>query len=576
MPSPTTFLVCLALLFPASARADGPKDPLRFVPKQAEVVAKIESPRALLEAIEKHELVQEALKISGIRELYDSTNQRRLYQLIAYFEKELGKNKYELLDALTGGGVVVAGKFSSPAGVMVAVQTQDEQLLKRFVKMLHELAEKELARLEVKEPIRKTTYDGIETYRFGPVNAALVDGAVILASEDKILKTALDQHLGKQAKEPLSDVPAFQEGRKSIPAGAHVWTWLNLEAVKQLPNFKTGFEAGSQDPNVMILFGGLIDVIKRSPYVSASISQEKSDWQVRVRMPRGREGMSGISKMVVPQNDAGSLPLLQPPRTLASISYFMDLGQFWEHREKIFNKKQVEELDKAEKQSGKFLGGVKLGTLLQQSGNHHRVVFASPEKSPYKTPPTTKIPSFAVVLDTRDPQFAKSMNFILRGVALIGTFASKSGLKLVEEEHAGCKMVCYYFPEDKSFEGDPNGIRFNFSPCFVPVGDQLVMSSTVELGKDLIDELKRGSKSQSQPATMRTQLYASGAARALRDTEEQVMTQLILTQALPPAAAREEVRKIIALVERLGTLGFEINYGQNDFRFDVKWHAGTK
>ena len=49
------------------------------------------------------------------------------------------------------------------------------------------------------------------------------------------------------------------------------------------------------------------------------------------------------------------------------------------------------------------------------------------------------------------------------------------------------------------------------------------------------------------------------------------MTQLILTQALPPGAAREEVRKIIALVERLGTLGFEINYGQNDFRFDVKW-----
>src|SRR5262249_33992215 len=36
-------------------------------------------------------------------------------------------------------------------------------------------------------------------------------------------------------------------------------------------------------------------------------------------------------------------------------------------------------------------------------------------------------------------------------------------------------------------------------------------------------------------------------------------------------AAREEVRKIIALVERLGTLGFEINYGKSDFTFDVRW-----
>src|SRR5439155_2934696 len=115
-----------ALWCPVSLRADGPKDPLRFVPKQAEVVAKIERPRALLEAIEKHETVQEALKISGIRELYDSTNLRRLYQLIAYFEKELGKDKLELLDALTGGGVVVAGKFSNPAGAMLVVQAKDE------------------------------------------------------------------------------------------------------------------------------------------------------------------------------------------------------------------------------------------------------------------------------------------------------------------------------------------------------------------------------------------------------------------------------------------------------------------
>jgi hypothetical protein len=286
--------------------------------------------------------------------------------------------------------------------------------------------------------------------------------------------------------------------------------------------------------------------------------------------------MAPIAKMVLPQKDPGSLPLLQPPRTFASLSYFMDLGEFWKHRDKIFNEQQAKALDDAEKQSAKFLAGVKLSTLFQQMGNHQRVVFTTPASSPYKTAPSTKIPSFAVVFDMRDPQFAKSMNFILRGVALVGTFASKSGLKMVEEQHSGCNLVCYYFPENKPFEGDPNGVRFNFSPCFTTVNDQLVMSSTVELGKDLIDEIKRGSMDTAQPATMRTQLYATGAAQALRDGEEQVLTQLILTQALPPGAAKEEVRKIIALVERLGVVGFEINYGQNDFRFDANWRAGAK
>ena len=572
----TLVCLCLALAIPAAVRADGPKDPLRFVPKQAEVVFKVERPRALLEAVQNHELVQEALKIAGVRELYDSTNYRRLFQLIAYFEKELGRDRYELLDALTGGGVVVAGKFSNPPGAMLAIQAKDEKLLAQFTQLLHALAEKEFARQEVKTPLKKTTHEGIEVYRLDKFGVALLDGALLVTSDDKILKHVLDRHLGKVPGEPMVKLPAFDEARKVAAAGAHAWGWLNLEAVRELPNFKTGFEAGTQDPNVTILFGGLVDIIKRAPYVTAAIVQDKSNWQVRVRMPRGRDGMGGISKMVVPQQDAGSLPLLQPPRTLASLSYFMDLDQFWEHRDKIFNEKQVASLNEAEKQSGKFLGGIKLGTLFNQLGNHQRVVFAAPEKLPYKTVPATKIPAFAVVLDMRDPQFAKSMNFILRGVALIGTFASTSGLKMVEQEHAGCKMVCYSFPENKPFPGDPNGIRFNFNPCFVPVGDQFVISSTVELGRDLIDEIKRGSRDTAQPATSRTRLYASGAAQALRGSEEQVMTLLILTQALPPGAAREEVRKIIALVERLGVLGFDINYGQNDFRFDVKWQAGTK
>lgn len=570
----TLFLVGLALFLPQSLRADGPKDPLRFVPKQAEVVAKVERPRSLLEAVETHELVKEALKIAGVREFYDSTNYRRLYQIIAYFEKELGQERNELLDSLTGGGVVVAGKFSQPTGAMLVAQAKDEKLLKRFVEMLQNLAEKELARQEVKTHIKKTTYKGIEAFGFDKFSAALVDGALIVTSEDKILKHVLDGHLGKKSAEHLTATPAFIEGRKSVPAGAHAWVWLNMEAVRELPNFKTGFEAGAQDPNVTFLFGGVIDIVRRTPYLTANLSQNKSDWGVNVHMPRGRDGMSGISNLVLPQKDPGSLPLLQPPRTFASISYFLDLGQFWQHRDKIFNKQQVEALNKAEEQSGKFLAGVKLGTLFNQMGNHQRVVFATPEKSPYKTKPMTQIPAFGVVLDMRDPAFGKSMNFILRGAALFGTFATKSGLKMEEQDHAGHKMVCYYFPEDKAYDGDPNGVRFNFSPCFVQVGDQLVMSSTVELGRDLIDELKKGSKDKAAPATMRTQLYASGAAQALRAGEEQVMTQLILTQALPPGAARDEVRKIIALVERLGVLGVEVNYGQRDFSFDVKWHAG--
>jgi hypothetical protein len=70
----------------------------------------------------------------------------------------------------------------------------------------------------------------------------------------------------------------------------------------------------------------------------------------------------------------------------------------------------------------------------------------------------------------------------------------------------------------------------------------------------------------------RSKLYSSGAVQALRAGEDQVVTQLILQQALPPKAAREEVGKIIDLVERLGTIGYDVDYRDREFRFDLRWN----
>jgi hypothetical protein len=566
----------LALILPALSHADAPKDPLRFIPRDVQVVAKLERPAALAEAVETHELVREAMKISGVRELYDSTNSRRFTQLLAYFEKELGKDKRELLDLLAGGGAAVAGKFDQKGPRILVVQAKDPQLLERFSRLALDLVEKELVRQELKIPLQKSTYKDIQTFRYGPASIAIVDGALVVTQEETLLKSVIDGQRGKKGKkakkfEALLDTATVQEARKGIPTDAHAWLWLDLDAVKKQPGFKAGFDAGSQDPNVMILFGGGLDIFRRSPYLTAYLAQEGADWRVRVGMPRGRDGMTAIAKMVLPDGEPGSLPLLQPPRTLASFSYYLDLGSMWKNRKQIFGDKTAEALDKGETEISKALLGAKIGTLLQQMGSHHRVVVAAQGKSAYANKGLTKVPASALVVDMRDPAFGKSVNFFLRGYGLLGVVGTKGSVKLSEQEHAGVKLVCFRFPEDKPFDGDPNGERFNYSPTFGIVDQNVIFSSTTELAKDLIDELKRGTKEPAATATTRSRLYSSGGAEALRAGEQQVLTQLILTQALPPEAAREEVRRIIALVERLGTLNFAIDYGQSDFRFDVLW-----
>src|SRR5215469_1353194 len=97
------WLPCFTLLAAAaSARAEARQDPLRLMPDKADLIFKIEEPRKLVETVYGLELFKKLQKIDAIREVYESTNSRRFYQLVDYYEKQLGMKWQEMLDRIAG------------------------------------------------------------------------------------------------------------------------------------------------------------------------------------------------------------------------------------------------------------------------------------------------------------------------------------------------------------------------------------------------------------------------------------------------------------------------------------------
>src|SRR5205809_1007730 len=179
-------LVCfLAVLAAQPVRADAPPDPLRAIPASAEFVFKIEDPRRILETVLQLDVIKELQKIETFREAYETTNARRLYQLVGYFEKELGHSYADLIDRLAGGGVAVAAKFADKQPqFLVAVQAKDNALLQRFAKLALDVAEQELARLEIKERPKSKTYRDVPVMHLTKdVFAALPDGMLLLSTK---------------------------------------------------------------------------------------------------------------------------------------------------------------------------------------------------------------------------------------------------------------------------------------------------------------------------------------------------------------------------------------------------------
>ena len=251
----------------------------------------------------------------------------------------------------------------------------------------------------------------------------------------------------------------------------------------------------------------------------------------------------------------------------SSASYYLDVAHFWDNKAKFLSKDDLKELEKGEKFIAPFLGGKTLDEVFKKLGPYQRFVSTQPSTITPSSKEMTTFPgtSFALVLDLRDPTFGKNLDKILRAGGLAATF--QFGLRMKEEEYHGHKMVVYYVNEKSKAADIP---LKGLSPCFAQVGNQFMVSSTVELGRDLIDILDKEDRtvlhSASHAAALRCgagrQHQVCGGFTGLADGPEPGL--------VGPRSA-EEMKTLVELVRRLGTGEAEIHYGRNNFRLDAVW-----
>ncbi|MBA4062744.1 MAG: hypothetical protein C0501_03385 [Isosphaera sp.] len=560
---------CLAALAPAGAAAD----PLQSAPRSAQLVLVADHPRRLAEAVTGLDAFKTAQTLPAVGALYDTTTAKRLLQLLAFAEKELGAKWPELLDQLGGGGVAVAARFlPEPAPAVLILSGTDEKQAEKAFALAVAVIGDEIARQGGKDrPVRETV-DGVEYTRVGKeFHAARVGATILVANDGAWLREAVERTV-KPRRRPLPH-PAREAALGLLPKDPLAWAWVDLASLKQTQQAKDFFEAARKDIIQLLLFGAAVDSARRSDFFAAGLYREKGGFRLAARLPAGRDGMGEhVAVQVPPAGTPGTLPPLDPPGTIYSHSVYVDAGYLWKNRDKLTDAETLKEIEAGEKQISKVLpSNVTLGDLLAMWGPHHRVVVANHTARPYKTEPGLKLPAFGYVVSARDPKFGPALDPVIRSAALLGTV--QFGLKSSEHEHEGVTLTAYRFPENKPLPDDPDGIRFNFEPCFAVVGGDLVVASTVELGKKLVTEVKTGA-GKGGPAVLRGVFRAGAAADALAGFTDPLVTDAVLARGVGLAAARKEVADLVAFAGTLGTVTVEIDVTAKEYRADVVWTPG--
>jgi hypothetical protein len=512
----------------------------------------------------------------AVQEQLESTQARRFFQLVAYFEKQLGAQWLTLLDRIAGGGMAFGAKFGDKAPALLVVQSKDEKQLARFVETALNVIDGELSRQDVKVRVEREKIDGVEVAHVGAEFYLARVGTTLLIGNQKLpLEMGLKRATGKETAS-LAGLPDVIESDKLLPPKPLVKLWINMAPAQASPQGMQFYKTPREIFPLTVAVGNFLDILGRTPYICAGLYQTKDGFLATARAPRGREDSGAEMALFTPPDGQPTCrPLLKPKNVIYADSFYYDFPRIWNDRAKLFVPQQVKNFEETNKVSGRFLAGSKISDLLTQAGTYHRTVVVQQGKVAYKKEPRQRFPAFALVAEMREPdKFSKSMESALRGAALLATTQVK--LELTEEKHKEVAITGYRFDEKAEFKPDVNDVRFNFSPCFARVGDQFIFCSTIELCRELIELLQAEQKSPpaSTPQYSQGRFASSGVARVLEAVRDQLITQTILDQAVTPAEARKLVQAFIDMVRSLGSANLRIRCSEKQFHFDIEYRNG--
>ncbi len=550
-------LLLAAALLAGTAASAG--EPWARLPPTADLFGVIDRPHQLVAALLNHPATTSARELSAVRAALDAPNARRVEQLAAYYEREMGNDWPTILEQVAGRGVAFATLTTQePAPVVIVAEGTDAAASKTFFELAIRAFEDEVTRQNPDAKLRRGSHGGAQTVHFGDdFHAAQAGTSIVFSNREPELHAAL-------TRDTKSMPRALWRARALLPAKPLAVVAFDLVPRKSSEASKVFFENTRREIIPTILFGGTIDAVRRADLAALSLHVSGDRVEGVVRLNAKRADLPAELALHVPAaGQPGSLPLLEPPGVAFSQSLTLDVASYWTNRASFVGPAQLPELEKAERDASKLFAGPSIGQVLEMSGPYHRVVVMAKGDLPYRAKPGEAYPPTALVSSMRDPRFGKSASSILRGAGLVGSLTA--GLTMADETFDGVKIVTYRFPDGKPLPADPENLRYNTTPCFAVVNDSLVVASEPSVIRALIPELKRLNTRDPTAPAWRAKAYGRGLSAAAVASPEALISSLIQSRNLGLAAAKVEAKQLTDWLATLGDAAVTIDHAADFF-----------
>ena len=493
------------------------------------------------------------------KDIAESEKYRAFLGELSRFREVTGKKPEELISDLLGTEIAVGVRVGNgEPEIIVMTRSRGKEKLEESLQTIRKAIVYRFGGWPFHEIDR---HEGIAIH--GADNVAYATLGDVLAVSNRVdpLKRVIDIAKGNtqgsvRSSEAFSRVLPHLDSSRVAVVAVRPKLIPNFGLPEKLDNFLGG-----------LIAGGWVGLLNRSELLTASLELDPDGARLDLASVTG-SGELGRHESFFPEVVPSSVARrLEKRGVLGFIEIHRDFAGFWERAEDLVEPGGIGEMRQFSQVMNVIFGGKSFqDEVLPELLPSLTVVFGKQSYEGFDSKPQPAIPGFAGILEMKNPEvFQRRFRIALQTLVgiLNADMASKGqaeGMFLLEPETVkGVKLYTVRRGEGVVVVDKP-GLEYNFSPSLAFVGKRIILSSSRELAKFLVEVLSRESREKQESARRladRLLVNARQLEALARDNLRVFIAGNMTKKGQSEEEARAEIESAIGLLDFVRDLRLE-------------------
>ncbi len=435
-------------------------------------------------------------------------------------ETQLGMDLWTAGKRLLGGRIGVAlypRPNSKQPDAVVLVRVADKAAMAQFRERLQPLLVLAEDQIDQSETIERMRVINLDDKAFLSMN----EEWVVASNRRELFKQTLQGLQQEENPDCLAHDKEFQAMTRQMGSDHFLRTYVNTNAISKSAGGRFVPEKLG-NPLASLLFGGIVELAVHSPYAGVTLDIKDDHFLLTAAIAGGPKSLGDKHQVFFSDPETAGTPAIpRPKQVLGGISIHRDFAEWYQRREELMKEDVLPGFDKFEAGLGNLLPNRDFGQdVLPLLGKSLTFVSAPQGYDHLDGKPGVQLPGFALIIELAKPKEAGDVIQLF-----FQTLASIVNIQAGQQKRQPWVMTSETYNDVQISFGrylqKPKGQRlpivFNFLPAAARVDNQYIISSSLGLCRQLIDQLKAPATAAKQPnRNFNFELYFDSVAEMLQ------------------------------------------------------------